>query len=977
MKHITVIKRDGRTEPWQEEKTQRWAKYCAAVGADWKEISDKTIELLPETVSTEEIHETMINVCKNKKSLPYSRAASRLYFGTIRKQMTKHNIPFKGRFELIYNRLIELGVWDKDTMPAYSEQMETTWEQVYPEFFECWQVMQFMDKYALRYKGDIAETPQIAAMGLGLAIHGDTPDGHALAKAIASGKLNMPTPVLNGCRNGDFDSISCCVIRGGDSVDSIGAASHIAYKMTAKKAGIGIEFETRSTKDPVKGGRVKHLGKLPIYSELYAAVKMFTQQSRGGSATMTYRCIDPQIEELIYVKSQRTPENRRIDKIDYSFAYNDSFIEALINDEDWHLFSIVDAPDVHQAFIEDSYTYNEVVKSALERGAKHRIINARELVKIFLRTRQETGRIYAINLTRVNQHTPFLDPVYMSNLCVAPETQILTDKGYQVIKDLDGQLANVWNGVEFSQAMVAKTGTDQKLVKVTLSDGSELECTPYHKFYVAVGYTNKSIEKRACELESGDKLIKFNLPIINGTKTLDKPYVNGFFVPDASYTIESRLNWLSEYLDSDGYVYKNDTDEQLSSLSGNKEFLMNVRLMLQTLGVSAKVHKQFEAGQESYRLLITSCDSQKLLDLGLTFGRLKIEKRTPQRDAKQFVKVESVVDEGRISDTYCFNEPKRHMGMFNGVLTGQCQEIALPNKAYIDMQDLYSPKSEGETAFCSIGAINIQRIAPTEHRLLAHLIVRTINVLIDRCKMFAESMRESINRRRSIGVGLTGVAGFLYSQGLDYDGTKESLRAVSDLAERHYFYLLEESQRLVESGTYPACVGIDTNWLPIDTMRFKKESSLDWESLRGKPRANSVLVAHMPAESSAVFSNSTNGLYPVRQPIIDKTSRYGSIQYIAPRGMYMKAWEVNNKHLALTYAAIQDFTDQAISADYYCDYTTLENNKVRMSQLIDEFIFQATVGCKTMYYVNSNDGNGGSLTQQSESKGCESGACSL
>lgn len=1049
MKHITVIKRDGRTEPWQEEKTQRWAKYCAAVGADWKEISDKTIELLPETVSTEEIHETMISVCKNKKSLPYSRAASRLYFGTIRKQMAKNNIPYKGRFEDIYNRLIELGVWDKETMPVYSESMETTWEQVYPEFFECWQVMQFMDKYSLRYKGDIAETPQIAAMGIGLAIHGDTKDGHDLAKAIASGKINMPTPVLNGCRNGDFDSISCCVIRGGDSVDSIGVASHIAYKMTAKKAGIGIEYETRSTKDPVKNGRVKHLGKLPIYSELYSAVKMFTQQSRGGSATMTYRCIDPQIEELIYVKSQRTPENRRIDKIDYSFAYNDAFIEALIYDTDWHLFSIVDAPDVHKAFIEDTYTYNRVVKAALDRGANHKTMNARELVKIFLRTRQETGRIYAINLTRVNQHTPFLDPIFMSNLCVAPETQILTDKGYQVIKDLDGQLANVWNGVEFSQAMVAKTGKDQKLIKVTLSDGSELECTPYHKFYVAVGYTNKSIEKRACELESGDKLIKFNLPVINGTKHLDKAYVNGFFsgdgchyqnsniiylygekrelrdrflgyhtgystsedqdreviripnledkffVPDASYTIESRLNWLSGYLDADGCVYRNGTNEQLVATSVNKEFLMQVRLMLQTLGVSAKVHKQFEAGkhllpandgtgelkyfdcQYAYRLLITSVDSQKLIDLGLTFGRLKIEKQTPQRDAKRFVKVESVVDEGRISDTYCFNEPKRHMGMFNGVLTGQCQEIALPNKEYIDMKDLYSAKSEGETAFCSIGAINIQRIAPTEHRVLAHLIVRTINVLIDRCAMFTESMRESINRRRSIGVGLTGVAGFLYSQGLDYDGTKESLRAVSDLAERHYYYLLEESQRLAEIGTYPACVGIDTDWLPIDTMKFKKESSLDWESMRGKPRVNSVLVAHMPAESSAVFSNSTNGLYPVRQSIIDKTSRYGSIQYIAPRGIYMKAWEVNNKHLALTYAAFQDFADQSISADYYCDYTALENNKVKMSQLVDEFIFQAVVGCKTMYYVNSNDDNGGSLTQQSESKGCESGSCSL
>jgi intein/homing endonuclease len=27
---------------------------------------------------------------------------------------------------------------------------------------------------------------------------------------------------------------------------------------------------------------------------------------------------------------------------------------------------------------------------------------------------------------------------------------------------------------------------------------------------------------------------------------------------------------------------------------------------------------------------------------------------------------------GRFDETYCFNEPKRHMGIFNGVITGNC-----------------------------------------------------------------------------------------------------------------------------------------------------------------------------------------------------------------------------------------------------------------------------------------------------------------
>ena len=39
--------------------------------------------------------------------------------------------------------------------------------------------------------------------------------------------------------------------------------------------------------------------------------------------------------------------------------------------------------------------------------------------------------------------------------------------------------------------------------------------------------------------------------------------------------------------------------------------------------------------------------------------------------------VTSVKNNGRIDDTYCFTEPKRNMGIFNGILTGNCNEITL------------------------------------------------------------------------------------------------------------------------------------------------------------------------------------------------------------------------------------------------------------------------------------------------------------
>jgi ribonucleoside-diphosphate reductase alpha chain len=254
-------------------------------------------------------------------------------------------------------------------------------------------------------------------MGIGLGLHGDSEHAYNLIKAVIQGKVNLPTPALNGIRTGDFDTISCCIITGGDSVDSIGVAEHIAYKMTAKKAGIGIEFDTRSKGAPVKGGAVDHLGKHSIYSCLDKAVKMFTQVTRGGNATATFKCIDPEVESILMWKTQRVDIETRLDKMDYSFAYNDAFLQAVIKDEDWYLFDLIESPIIHEKFyVAKADEYNELVKKEIGGGKKYKKLKAREILRNMLIARNETGRMYSINVTRVNEHTPFIDVIRLSNL---------------------------------------------------------------------------------------------------------------------------------------------------------------------------------------------------------------------------------------------------------------------------------------------------------------------------------------------------------------------------------------------------------------------------------------------------------------------------------------------------------------------------------------------------------------------------------
>ena len=725
-----VIKANGSVEKFDLDKLSKWAKYATKVGGDWSEIAIETFTKLPEQTDSKDIHQAMIDVCYAKQDLVYSRVAARLETAQLRKNIErKFGIQVnKCSFKEIRKALLDNGVWCKETIPKYSEKQEQLFEELKQVDLESWQISQWSDKYLLKFEDVVVETPVIAAIGIGLGLHGDGQDAYDLARDIVNSRTNLPTPVLNGIRNGDFNGVSCCVISAGDSVESIEVAQHLAVRMTAKKAGIGIEFTTRSKGSDVKNGRIKHLGKHPIYKHTDSGVKQFTQETRGGSATVGFTCIDPELYNIALWKSQRIDIEQRLDRLDYSFIFNDAFLDAVVKRKDWYLFDFNAAPHVHKMFYTASVDeYNQIAEEHIKQGVKCEKVQALDLLKHVLMIRQETGRMYCFNVSRANIHTPFLDVIKLSNLC---------------------------------------------------------------------------------------------------------------------------------------------------------------------------------------------------------------------------------------------------------------QEICLPTTPYKDMEDLYldnTMRGRGETAFCSLGAIvPVNIVDDAEYKRVAYTLVKTINKLIVKCPKMTKNHERTMLERMSLGVGITGLAEYLYKQGYDYDGRDKSLEFVSDLAEKHCFYLYKASQKLSEE-TGVEVEGVDLNWLPVDTKVGKFEPKMDWESIRGKPRVNSVLIAHMPTESSALASGVTNGLYPPRKRIINKKSRKGVVQFICKdfiEGVNLLAWGVDNVILSRYYSATQDWTDQGISADTYVDPRKYDGGKKPLSLLLKEWVAHFRLGNKSMYYVNTYDNDEASVfdlaTKEVVEEDCES-----
>jgi ribonucleotide reductase alpha subunit len=197
----------------------------------------------------------------------------------------------------------------------------------------------------------------------------------------------------------------------------------------------------------------------------------------------------------------------------------DLFMEKVNNDEEWYLFSPDEAPGLADV-VGDNFV--ELYNKYIEEGKFRKKINARDLWDKIIESQMETGTPYMLakDAANLKSNQQNLGVIKSSNLCVAPETKILTSAGYQTISELEGDVIEVWNGKEWSETKVIKTGENQKLLNVSVKYTSfnndnivtdteivSIDVTEYHKWYDVNGN-----ELRTTDLYSNLILEKSNLP---------------------------------------------------------------------------------------------------------------------------------------------------------------------------------------------------------------------------------------------------------------------------------------------------------------------------------------------------------------------------------------------------------------------------------------------------------------------------------
>lgn len=913
---MDIVKKNGSVEGFNPLKVlNRIKKSAEGLDIDYDKLAQSVISQIKDGMTTVEVDELIISESLAKVTLnnDYSFFASNIAMSRDFRNTRKGKFDFDTSKKIIYDYL------------AYS-----TFKKSYQQKGET---PQEMYGRIANYFGETSEEKQ------------------ELFDMLVEKQLNFATPTTLNAGTGSQTFISCDLgILEDDSLEGIQNTLMDVAKSSKNGAGIGLYIgNLRSSKSRV-GDAGYASGVVRLADMVQSNLRFYNQKGRRpGSAALYLPMWHKDIIPFLELRLNEGDERLRTRDIFTGVVVNDFFMDALINEKDFYLFCPHDLKKngivLHEAVGEEAtMLYNKAVELGL--GEK---VNPKDVWIKMIASQVSTGTPYVAFIDNVNKYNMqrHLGAIKSLNLCVSPDTKILTRDGYKEIYTLEGNTLDIWNGEEWSEVEVVKTAENQTLYNVVTDSGYELKCTEYHKFYIQNSYDKKSIkEVRAHELKEGDKLIKFELPLIKGSEKLKYAYTQGFysgdgcnpndcrdlstriylygekkkllpyidvrnkytqggissketnekaiiesnvsdrltcftpedlnkdkfFVPDATYDIESRLNWLAGILDSDGTVTNNQGSQSLQVASVNKQFLLDIQLMLQTLGCDSKVTFLRGAGEyklpandgtglnklynckEINRLLINGNSLYKLTQLGLKCNRLLWDAKKPNRECSQFIKINSVEELPDLYDTFCFTEYKRNMGMFNGILTGQCIEVQL----FAD---------ENETGQCALGSIPLPYCK--DIKKASEVLCYNINKVIDRNVYPTEKAKNGGLNQRSVGIGVAGLAEYLYNKGLHFEhpDAPAELRKIS---KEIYEGAIKGSQRYYEKygkqfkgyedsdynswNLHPCKFGIDIKGLDIDT---------------SKPVCNTLFVAFMPTASSSNLLSCTEG-FEVPQAMVYK-----------------------------------------------------------------------------------------------------------
>ncbi len=663
--HIYVITRNGNREPVSFDKVLKRIQSLAD-GLDYVNpdlVAQKVCSQISDGINTSELDEFAAETCAMMQARyhpNYGQLAARIVINNHQKNTPstlRECVDRLGKDMLLSHNYI----WD---LSDHHEELEKMIDYSRDFNFDYFGFKTLDRGYLLRTRdGKACERPQHMWMRVSLQLHGSTetnnidlPRVKETYDALSLGYFIHATPTLFNSGTTHPQLSSCFLLTmDEDSIKGIYKTLGDCAQISKWAGGIGLSIhDIRARDSHINGTNGKSTGIVPMLKVFNDTAKYVNQGGkRNGSFAIYLEPWHADIEEFLRLKLNTGAEEDRARDLFYGLWIPDLFMQRVESDGPWSLMCPHECPGLADCWGDK---FVQLYESYEKAGKFRRQIPAKKLWQLILDAQIQTGTPYLCYKDAANakSNQQNLGTIRSSNLCVAPETLVLTDKGQFPIKELHKKHVNVWNGNQFSEVEVVQTGTNEELVDVELSDGHVITCTPYHKFLISRAYQDKStfndaLRIDARDLKMGMKLRKFVLPTTEGDTKNDfkYPYTHGFFCGDGTYSIGKpllslygdkkslvphleirscsgvedangrlnhslpldleqkfkvpinaslmcRLQWFAGLCDADGSIMRNQTNESIQIGSIEYKFLKDVQTMLNGMGIQAKVSKMRE-----------------------------------------------------------------------------------------------------------------------------------------------------------------------------------------------------------------------------------------------------------------------------------------------------------------------------------------------------------------------------------------------
>ena len=544
-----VTKRNGTKELLDLSKIHQvinWACNGDDIFPPIKGVSVSQIEMTANphfvaNIKTSTIHQTLIKAAADliSEDTPnYDHVAARLNWLSIRKEAFGSNTP-PHLYDVVKKNIVA-GVYTKELLEFYTQEEFNILNEMIDhnrdDLFRYAGSEQMRKKYLVqnRKTKHLYETfqfPYILVPALLFAHYPKETKFQYIKKfydLVSLHYISLPTPIMAGLRTNVKQFSSCTLMDCGDSLTSIKATSAAIIDYASRKAGIGLNIgRLRAEGQPVRQGDAITTGVIPYLKLMNSSLRAVSQGGiRSASASINYPGWHLEFEKLIELKNNKGTEETRIRTLDYVVALNGTMYKRLITGGNITLFSPEEVPDLYEAFYSSDLQKFEELYEKYENSNKvvKKTIPAYEYFTKLMSERYETGRIYIFNADNVNYQTPYYEPVYMTNLCVVPETEIEVTINNREMNITVGEITDLFEqskefGLELDIRVLSKnvetneisynpivkawqTDTNREVIKITdETTGKSLTLTANHPVWTLNrGWVN------AGELQETDEL---------------------------------------------------------------------------------------------------------------------------------------------------------------------------------------------------------------------------------------------------------------------------------------------------------------------------------------------------------------------------------------------------------------------------------------------------------------------------------------